>query len=133
VSIVQLTCKISKFIESVDQINFSRSIFGRSEVGKAALHAAQGQNGITGLISIRLKICYLKYSLTYEMTYMFIGMIIIRRRGSHQAGCTRMNQLTRNPTVSFIGKILTDCNMYVTLSFFLREYIRNYKWRQFGS
>ena len=31
-SIVQLTCKISKFIESVDQINFSRSIFGRSEV-----------------------------------------------------------------------------------------------------
>jgi len=31
VSIVQLTCKISKFIESVDQINFSRSIFGRSE------------------------------------------------------------------------------------------------------
>ena len=30
-SIVQLTCKISKFIESVDQINFSRSIFGRSE------------------------------------------------------------------------------------------------------
>ena len=35
-SIVQLTCKISKFIESVDQINFSRSIFGRSEVADDA-------------------------------------------------------------------------------------------------
>ena len=100
---------------------------------KAVLHAAQGPNGITGQISTSINNCYLKSYLRQGTIYMPIGTLVIQPQVFHQAGCTRMLRLTRNPTVSFIGKILIDCNMSVTLSFFSREYIRNYKLRLFGS
>ena len=49
-SIVQLTCKISKFIESVDQINFSRSIFGRSEAKICVKQGFPRSGDATGIL-----------------------------------------------------------------------------------